>query len=96
MILYTNVILYTIHQRSNTPVWSTVPKLIAIFQGVNTKWFYKLYMYICILQQTPNTALWTMCNISFVFQTIHTKLGICVYNHICNKMASVNKLNFQK
>ena len=23
-----------------------------------------------------------MCNISFVFQTIHTKLGICVYNNI--------------
>ena len=31
-----------------------------------------------------------MCNISFVVQTIPTKLGICVYNHICNKMASAN------
>jgi len=48
------------------------------------------------LYWTPNATLWTICNISFVVQTIPTKLGICVYNHICNKMASANKVNFQK
>ena len=40
-----------------------------------------------ILKQTHNTALWTMCYISFVFQTIHTKLGIC------NKMTSAVLVN---
>jgi len=48
-------------------------------------------VFVNLVKQTPNAILWTMCNISFVFQTIHTKLGICVYNHICNKMASANK-----
>ena len=47
---------------------------------------------ISILKQTPNATLSTMCNISFVFQTIPTKLGIYVYNYICNKMASANKV----
>jgi len=37
-----------------------------------------------------------MSNISFIFQTIHSKLGICVYNHICNKMASANKRQLPK
>jgi len=49
-----------------------------------------------LLKHTPNATLWTMCNTSFGFQTIHTKLSICVYNHICNNMASANKVNFQK
>ena len=53
-------------------------------------------LFYSILKQTHNATLWTMCNISFVFQTISTKLGICVYNYICNKMASANKVNFQK
>jgi len=32
----------------------------------------------------------------YFFQSVHTKLGICVNNHICNKMTSTNKVNFQK
>ena len=49
-----------------------------------------------VLKQTPNATLWTMRNISFGFLTIATKLGICVYNHICNNMVPANKDNFQK
>jgi len=29
-------------------------------------------------------------------EAIATKLGICVYNHICNNMVPANKDNFQK
>jgi len=31
-----------------------------------------------ILKQTHNATLLTLCNLSFVVQSIHTKLGICV------------------
>ena len=59
-----------------------------IIWGENTVWHWQN-----ILRQTPKA---TMCNISLVFQPIYTKLGIWLYNHICNKMASANKANFQR